>query len=246
MTNKQSEILSELDHDLKTLASDPGNVKDYSRFIKGTNKLITLTTPVVRNVSADYFQKIKDLKKEEVWEICDELLKTRNKSSMHIAFDWAFRMKKQYQKEDFELFQNWIENYVTDWSGCDDLCTRALGFHLWKFPENKGQLYWWADSPNIWLRRAAAVSLIYSARKKPNLGVVFDIADRLLTDEDDLVQKGYGWLLKVTSKIHEQEVFNFVIKHKEKMPRTALRYAIEKMPQNMREEAMKTEKHKSS
>jgi 3-methyladenine DNA glycosylase AlkD len=53
-----------------------------------------------------------------------------------------------------------------------------------------------------------------------------------------MVQKGYGWLLKEASRKHQQEVFEFVVKHKRVMPRTALRYAIEKMPQDLRKQAM--------
>ena len=63
--------------------------------------------------------------------------------------------------------------------------------------------------------------------------------DKLLLDGDDLVQKGYGWMLKEASKQHQQQVFDYVIKNRSVMPRTALRYAIEKMPQDLREEAMK-------
>lgn len=53
-----------------------------------------------------------------------------------------------------------------------------------------------------------------------------------------MVQKGYGWLLKVASQVHEKEVFAYVLKNKKVMPRTALRYAIEKMPKALREKAM--------
>jgi 3-methyladenine DNA glycosylase AlkD len=60
-----------------------------------------------------------------------------------------------------------------------------------------------------------------------------------LKDKDDMVQKGYGWLLKEASRTHEREVFDYVMKHKAKMPRTALRYAIEKMPEKLRSKAMK-------
>ena len=67
---------------------------------------------------------------------------------------------------------------------------------------------------------------------------VFDIADILLGDKDDLVQKGYGWMLKEASRIHEQEVFDYIMAHKSVMPRTALRYAIEKMPLDLRKRAM--------
>jgi 3-methyladenine DNA glycosylase AlkD len=71
------------------------------------------------------------------------------------------------------------------------------------------------------------------------LNDVFDLAERLLTDADDLVQKGYGWLLKAASEAHQDAVFQFVMAHKTTMPRTALRYAIEKMPPTLKAEAMK-------
>ena len=67
---------------------------------------------------------------------------------------------------------------------------------------------------------------------------VFEIADSLLTDDDDMVRKGYGWMLKSASRAHEKEVFEYVVKNKGKMPRTALRYAIEKMPKDLKAKAM--------
>ena len=67
---------------------------------------------------------------------------------------------------------------------------------------------------------------------------IFDIANRLLTDKDDLVQKGYGWMLKEASTKHQMQVFNYIMKNKSKMPRPALRYAIELMPENLKRKAM--------
>ena len=67
---------------------------------------------------------------------------------------------------------------------------------------------------------------------------IVEIAGILLQDNDDLVQKGYGWMLKASSEARCKEIFDFVIKHKDVMPRTALRYAIEKMPKEMKTAAM--------
>ena len=86
--------------------------------------------------------------------------------------------------------------------------------------------------------RASAVSLIIPARKGLFLDTIFEIADNLLLDKDDLVQKGYGWMLKAASESHQQQVFDYIMKNKIKMPRTALRYAIEKMPKNFKIIAM--------
>ena len=79
-----------------------------------------------------------------------------------------------------------------------------------------------------------------SLGKKPMLlDEVFEVADILLLDGDDMVQKGYGWMLKEASNRYPDEVLDYVMKHKDIMPRTALRYAIEKMPQTKRKQAMK-------
>jgi 3-methyladenine DNA glycosylase AlkD len=89
------------------------------------------------------------------------------------------------------------------------------------------------------MKRAAAVSLIIPARHGKFLEDVFQLSDILLLDTDDLVQKGYGWLLKAASESHQKDVFAYVMKNRGCMPRTALRYAIEKMPAELKAKAMK-------
>jgi 3-methyladenine DNA glycosylase AlkD len=106
------------------------------------------------------------------------------------------------------------------------------------YPEYLSGLKRWALSKNRWMRRAAAVSLIVPAKQGKFLKDVFEIADILLLDREDMVQKGYGWMLKVAANKHEKEVFDYVMKKKSVMPRTALRYAIEKMPKDLKAKAM--------
>lgn len=96
----------------------------------------------------------------------------------------------------------------------------------------------WAQSENRWMRRTAAVTLIIPAKEGKFLKDILEIADILLLDQDDLVQKGYGWMLKAASQAHQQEVFDYVLSKKAVMPRTALRYAIEKMPRELKAKAM--------
>ena len=123
---------------------------------------------------------------------------------------------------------------MDNWAKCDTLCNHTLGSFLEMYPQFIENLMGWARARNRWLRRASAVTLILPARKGLFMKEVFEISDILLMDGDDMVQKGYGWLLKEASKAHQQEVFDYVMKWKAKMPRTALRYAIEKMPVEMR------------
>ena len=97
----------------------------------------------------------------------------------------------------------------------------------------------WTHSPNRWVKRASAVSFILPARKGLFKEDIFDIANNLLLDTNDMVQKGYGWMLKSLADSYEDEVFQYVLSKRAVMPRTALRYAIEKMPPDKKQEAMK-------
>jgi len=119
------------------------------------------------------------------------------------------------------------------------LCNHTVGTFVMMYPEYIHELKKWVQSSERWVKRASAVTLIVPARKGLFLKDIFAIADILLLDKDDMVQKGYGWMLKVASQAYQKEVFDYVVSKKTVMPRTALRYAIEKMPQELRVEAMK-------
>jgi len=106
------------------------------------------------------------------------------------------------------------------------------------YPEFIAKLKEFARDENRWVKRAAGVSLIIPARKGLFLNEIFEIADILLMDKDDMVQKGYGWMLKAASQASQQAVFEYVMSKKTVMPRTALRYAIEKMPDDLKKKVM--------
>ena len=213
--------------------------KGSYRFFKEDIKLYGVRVPLVRKMSQKYFSEIKDLDKKKIISLCDELLKSGYTEESVIAFDWIYRIKNQYNKNDFKVFESWVEKYVSNWGRCDDLCSHAFGYYIFQFPEFLPKTEKWTKSKNRWKRRVSAVCLIYSLRKKKYLENAFSVADILLEDSDDLVQKGYGWMLKEASNIYLGEVYNYVNKNKKKMPRTALRYAIEKMPKKMKTELMK-------
>jgi 3-methyladenine DNA glycosylase AlkD len=204
-------------------------------------KLYGVSTPIVRKLSSEFFQKIKKKQKQEILQLCGYLLKSGYSEERTIAFDWTFRLRKTYEKTDFQLLETWLMKHVHDWGACDDLCTHALGAFIYRFPTFIQSIREWTRSRNRWARRAGAVSLIYSIRRKSHLEAVLETADALLIDQDVMVQKGYGWMLKEASNNYPREVFAYVMKNKKEMPRTALRYAIEKLSPELKREAMKRE-----
>jgi len=208
-------------------------------FFKEKIKSYGVKNAIVQKIEKENYNAVKNLSKAEIFQLCELFWQSGYIEESFIACNWAYNVHKQYTPEDFKIFEKWIEHYVNNWASCDTLCNHTVGEFLIMYPEYVSELKRMAQSENRWMRRAAGVSLIIPARKGLFLQDIFDIADILLMDNDDLVQKGYGWMLKATSQSHQQEVFNYIMKNKAVMPRTALRYAIEKMPDELRKEAMK-------
>lgn len=230
-------IISQIRAKLKQNA-DAKTRESGQRFFKETVKIYGVKTAPVLKMARDYFAKIKDRGKNEIFDLCEKLWQSGYLEESFIACDWAHKLSKQYGKKDFLVFQNWVKNYITNWASCDTFCNHIMGAFLEMYPQYITKLKIWARSKNRWMRRASAISLIVPARKGMFLTDIFEICDILIKDNDDMVQKGYGWLLKVASQTNQKQVFDFVMARKVKMPRTALRYAIEKMPPELKRQAM--------
>ena len=208
------------------------------RFFKESVKLYGLKTAVVKKIAKSFFKEIKTRPKKQIYELCEELWQSGYLEEAIIVCYWSYDMRKSYEKNDFKIFERWVREYVNNWASCDTLCNHTIGSFMEMYPGFIEHLKKWARSGNLWECRAAAVSLIIPARKGLFLQDIFDIAEILLTNEEDLVQKGYGWMLKAASESHQKEVFNFIMHRRSHMPRTALRYAIEKMPPELKSKAM--------
>jgi 3-methyladenine DNA glycosylase AlkD len=231
-------VISQVKQELQE--SVDSKTREYSgSFFKEKIKNHGVKVSTVTKISKKFFQQIEHLSKDAIFGYCEELLKSGYIEEAFVAYKWSDRLHDRYEPQDFEVFERWLSTYVSNWAECDTLCNHTLGTFVEKYPQYVENLKKWTQSPNRWVKRGAAATMILPARKGLFLNDVFEIADKLLLDRDDLVQKGYGWMLKEASKKHQKQVYDYVIKNKTTMPRTALRYAIEKMPPDLRKEAMK-------
>ena len=208
------------------------------RFFKEDVKFHGVKTAAVKKIAQKYQQAIKGRDKQDIIALCENLLQSGYGEEAVIAFEWAYSLRKEYELADFQVFERWVQKYVDNWAKCDTLCNHTIGTFVEKYPCFVENLKGWARSDNRWLKRASAVTLILPARKGEYLKDVLEISDILLKDKDDLVQKGYGWMLKEASGKHQEEIYEYIMGRRSEMPRTALRYAIEKMPEDMRRKAM--------
>ena len=221
--------------------SDPQVLKSSDHFFKQGEqaKVYGIKMSDISRISKEFYKDIRGLSKAEIFILCEQLWQSGYLEEAVIACECAYSLRKQYEPEDFEVFERWLSEYVDNWASCDTLCNHTIGTFIELYPSYIPRLKTWAKSENRWIRRGAAVTLIIPARKGLFLEDILEIATFMLSDLDHMVQKGYGWMLKAASQAHCNKVFDFIIQNKATMPRTALRYAIEKMPPEMKAEAMK-------
>ena len=218
---------------------DEKTQKNFQRFFKEEIRYYGVKTAIVGKIADRYWKEVKTRKKAEIFRLCEELYLSQYCEEAFIVSAFVYNLKDQYEPEDIVIFRRWIDTYITNWAACDGFCNHAVGDFIVQYPEYINELKVWTQSENRWMRRASAVSLIVPAKQGKFLDDVFSIATLLLRDTDDMVRKGYGWLLKEASRLHQQEVYTFIVQNKKEMPRTSLRYAIELMPPELRTEAMK-------
>lgn len=209
------------------------------RYFKEQIDTYGVKSAVVGQISKEIYSQITDFSKDEIFELCEELWKSGMLEESFIACNWSYAVRKQFIESDFSIFERWVDHYVSNWASCDTFCNHTIGAFLQLYPQFVQKMKEWTHSPNRWVKRASAVSFILPARKGLFKEDIFDIANNLLLDTDDMVQKGYGWMLKSLADSYEDEVFQYVLSKRAVMPRTALRYAIEKMPPDKKQEAMK-------
>jgi 3-methyladenine DNA glycosylase AlkD len=231
-------VIGQIRQELTKIA-DPAIRASSKRFFKEEIRCYGIKTAAVIAIAKKYWIQVRGRPKPEIFELCEELYRSGYIEESFIVSEWAHALSGRYEKDDLKVFRHWIDTYITNWASCDGFCNHTMGDFIVQYPESIDALKSWTQSHNRWMRRAAAVSLIVPAKRGKFLRESMEIADLLLTDTDDLVQKGYGWLLKEASRKHTDDIFAYVMKNKRVMPRTALRYAIELMPKDLKGDAMK-------
>jgi len=233
-----NKVISEIRAELAASA-DEKTRDSTKRFFKEQIKVYGVKTATVEKIACKYWPQVKTYGKPDIFALCEALLSSDFMEEAFVVSDWMPKYIHYLEPEDLAIFKRWIECYVNNWAKCDSFCNHTIGDLIQKYPQLVREVKSWAKSSNLWMKRASAVSLIVPAKRGLFLAEAFEICSTLLLDDNDLVQKGYGWLLKEESRTHQKEVFDYVVAHRVVMPRTALRYAIELMPKELKIEAMK-------
>ena len=219
-----------------TELANPVRAEGAQRYFKDAFKCYGVSTVQVRELAREIHQTVKaEWSVGDAIALGDILLPNPFHEAKAIGILILEKYRKEFPESLFRKIKTWlISNHLNNWAAVDVLCPDAVGTLLIKYPELVKEIKTWADSPNRWVRRASLVSFIKLARKKEYLDSVYQISAAHFADKDDLIQKANGWLLREAGKGDMGRLEKFLLGYGPSIPRTTLRYAIERFDEKKR------------
>jgi 3-methyladenine DNA glycosylase AlkD len=199
-----------------------------------------VATPELRRIERELYQQVKgQWTFQDALAFCELLIVDKRQEAKTAGLLLLARYHKTFDRELLARFEAWLGNdCCNNWALTDALGTFVIALYLRRFPETLPQIKSWTRAENLWLRRASAVSLVPLARKGEQLDDVYAIAERLFKYPEDLIHKATGWLLREAGKTDQVRLKNFLLQHGAYIPRTALRYALERFPEAERKQLL--------
>jgi 3-methyladenine DNA glycosylase AlkD len=229
--------LSQLKQQMKQLA-DPQQAVQLQRFFKTGpgeygqgDRFLGLRVPQIRRL-------IKAHADLPMAHIADLLHSPVHEHRMAALLMLTSRYPKADSRTQAEIFQFYLDNttWINNWDLVDVTVPHIIGAHL--MTRSRKALYRLAKSNNLWERRMSIIATLYFI-KRDQFEDTLKIADLLLNDDHDLIHKAVGWMIREAGKRDEDVLENFLKPRYRKMPRTMLRYAIEKLPEPRRQAYLK-------
>jgi len=149
------------------------------------------------------------------------------------------KMDAQFSDREFKLFESWL-NRIISWADHDALVHDLIAPMVAADPARVTKVFRWAKSPKRWHRRAACVAFIRGTRAKMFFPEIVKLSDALLADDDDMVQKGLGWLLRETAKFDVKRTVPYLMRIRGRAPRLVLRTACETLSPALKKRILAT------
>jgi 3-methyladenine DNA glycosylase AlkD len=176
---------------------------------------------------------------DDAMAFADMLIADRFIEAKSIGIEVVARYRRALTPALLPMWKRWLaENHAANWATTDAICGMLIGPTLAAHPAAAGKLRPWSSHRNLWVRRASIVGLIPLARRGHALDLVYEIAARLHPDPHDLIHKAVGWALREAGKTDPDRLERYLRANGLAIPRTTLRYAIERFPTAKRRELL--------
>ncbi len=172
---------------------------------------------------------------DEAMAFADALIVDRHLEVKSVGIELVARYRRAFTPRLLPVWKRWLAgNHCANWATTDAMCGALIGPLLLQHPDLAARMRAWSRDRNMWVRRASVVSLIPSARNGVALDLLYENARRLHRDKEDLIQKAVGWALREAGKADMARLERYLRAKGAAIPRTTLRYAIERFPEEKR------------
>jgi 3-methyladenine DNA glycosylase AlkD len=216
----------------------PAGAFDASRYFRGAVDLgfHNVGTSAVRKMARTIYRAhLDDWSVDDAAAFADVLMADRYLEVKSVGIELLACYRRVLPARLLPAFKAWLaRDDANNWATTDAICIYLIGPLIVAHPPLAARVGAWTRHRNMWVRRAAAVSLVPSARKGVALDVAYDVAGRLHADREDLIQKAVGWLLREAGKTDMSRLERYLRANGPSIPRTTVRYAIERMSEPAR------------
>jgi 3-methyladenine DNA glycosylase AlkD len=221
-----AKLAAEIRHFLKAGGSQD-RARGVQRFFKERVQSHGWHTADLRRASQRLRREIlKQFGLSFLLDVADRLFAGTVNEEKTVAVFLLENMTGKFGDAEFKLLESWLPR-ISNWSDHDALVHYLIAPMIVAKPSRASKVFCWAKSPNRWLRRAACVALIQGARRKMFLSEVIRSSDHLLSDEDDMVRKGLGWLLREAVKADPKRTLPYLMCIRKRASRLVLPTACE-------------------
>ena len=216
----------------------PADDFDSSRYFRGPVDFgfYNVGTAEVRELARSIHAERKaDWSIDDAMAFADALIVDRHLEAKALGIEIVARYRRDFTPRFLTAWKRWLAgNHAANWATTDAICGALIGPLLLQHPELGARLRAWSGDRNMWVRRASIVGLIRCARRGGSLDLLYGIARRLHADQEDLIQKAVGWALREAGKTDMPRLERYLRGRGPAIPRTSLRYAIERFPEAKR------------
>lgn len=224
---------AEARRELARLARPAGEF-DASRYFRGASDLgfYNVGTRQVRSMAKAIHRAHRDAwSVDDALAFADALIADRYLEVKTVAIEVMACYRRAFAPRLLMAWKRWLaRGHASNWATTDSICGSLIGPLLVQHPELQPRVGGWARDRNMWVRRASAVGLISAVRRGVALDMGYGVARVLHADKEDLIQKAVGWMLREAAKTDPRRLERYLRANGPRIPRTTLRYAIERFP----------------
>jgi len=227
--------------DLRRMGRPSGDF-DASRYFRGDQDFAfyNVGTTKMRELARSIHARHRDWTLQDAMAFADILMRDPHLEAKAVGVEVLARHYRGFTPVLLSRWKRWfVQNRSANWATTDHVCGVLIGPLLVRHPGAAVRLRPWSTHANMWVRRASIVGLISLARRGVALDQLYSVARRLHVHPEDLIHKAVGWALREAGKTDMPRLERYLRTNGPKIPRTTLRYAIERYPARKRAELLR-------